>query len=481
MSLGVPPRLRPLLAASLLWSLPSVALPACFVDDLLAFEPVDAGVDAPRCAAAVDCDDHNPCTADDCTSGACTHADVPTGTSCGDGDLCHGVSACDGAGTCSTGTPPVIDDGNPCTADACDPLTGMVTHTITPGCVAPLAHDAAPAPRTQHTAVWTGASMLVWGGSVPGTPAVTATGGRYDPVANAWSPMSTIGAPAPRHSHCAVWTGKRMIVWGGYGVSALETTGGAYDPAADAWTPLANTGAPAGRIGFSCVWTGAELVVWGGTAGAVVLASGGRYDPLTDLWKPLPSGGAPSPRYNHSAVWSGTRMIVWGGNDLFNWHQDGVSFDPAASAWTGPTPTAGAPAAREQHTAVWTGSSMVVWGGFSGGPYLGDGGSLDPAGAAWTALSVTGAPSPRTEHAAVWTGDRMVVWGGCGTDSCKQLYGDGGAWKPGANGGSWQAIAATPGVVPRRGPTAVWTGTAALLWGGKAAQGETDTGAIYYP
>lgn len=458
-----------------------VAYPGCFVDDLLAPEPTDAGMDAPPpgCVAAIDCDDFNPCTVDTCAGGTCTHAAAPQGKNCDDGDLCNGVSTCDGAGTCAAGAPPVVDDGNPCTADACNSLTGAVTHALTPACMAPIAHDAAPSPRTQHTALWTGQHMLVWGGSIPGTPAVTATGGRYDPVANAWSPISASGAPPPRHSHCAVWTGTRMLVWGGYGTSALETTGGAYDPTADAWTSLAVAGAPTGRVGFSCVWTGTELLVWGGTVGATVLGSGGRYDPATDTWQPLPITGAPSQRYNHSAVWTGSRMIVWGGNDLNNWHQDGVSFDPVASTWTGPTP-AGAPAAREQHTALWTGSRMLLWGGFTGGPYLGDGGSLDPS-AAWTALSVIGAPSPRTEHAAVWTGSRMLIWGGCGTDSCKQLYGDGGVWTPDASGGGWQAITATGAVAARRGPTAVWTGSTMLIWGGKTAKGATDTGGIYYP
>jgi hypothetical protein len=42
-----------------------------------------------------------------------------------------------------------------------------------------------------------------------------AIGGRYDPAANLWRPMTLIGAPAGRTSHTAVWTGNEMIVYGG--------------------------------------------------------------------------------------------------------------------------------------------------------------------------------------------------------------------------------------------------------------------------
>src|SRR2546422_1070361 len=48
-----------------------------------------------------------------------------------------------------------------------------------------------------------------------------------------WTPTSTVGAPTGRSLHTAVWTGSRMVVWGG----ANDNTGGVYDPATDSWTP----------------------------------------------------------------------------------------------------------------------------------------------------------------------------------------------------------------------------------------------------
>jgi hypothetical protein len=62
--------------------------------------------------------------------------------------------------------------------------------------------------------------MVVWGGSDGGAP--VDSGARYDPLSDAWTPISPTGAPDGRRDHVAVWTGGLMIVWGGSGF----TTGG---------------------------------------------------------------------------------------------------------------------------------------------------------------------------------------------------------------------------------------------------------------
>jgi len=78
-------------------------------------------------------DDGNPCTTDSCDAQqGIVHTPLTAGWPCPDGDLCNGDEQCDGAGTCQAGTVPIIDDGNSCTADSCDPLTGNVTHPPEP-------------------------------------------------------------------------------------------------------------------------------------------------------------------------------------------------------------------------------------------------------------------------------------------------------------------------------------------------------------
>jgi hypothetical protein len=212
------------------------------------------------------------------------------------------------------------------------------------------------------------------------------------------------------------------------------------------------------------------MLIWGGLATSTPLGSGGAYDPASDTWKAIPTAGAPPPRFSHAAAWTGTQMIVWGGSNFTDWQNNGRVFDPSTASWTGMTSVPGAPTAREGATGVWTGSDFLVWGGWTGGPYENTGGLLSGVGAgnegAWTTTSITGAPAPRGDHVAVWTGKELVVWGGCGGDGCATLYGDGGRFVPGNDGGSWTATATQSALGARRGATGIHTGSSIVIWGG---------------
>src|SRR5439155_26877 len=149
---------------------------------------------------------------------------------------------------------------------------------------APTSTIGAPDGRYYHTAVWTGAEMIVWGGNGPG---FLKTGGRYSPSTDSWIATTTVGAPTARANHTAVWTGTEMIVWGGYRYTTSTTylnTGGRYNPSTDSWIATTTTGVPGGRSFHTAVWTGSEMIVWGGYDGTSSLNGGGRYDPVTNNW-----------------------------------------------------------------------------------------------------------------------------------------------------------------------------------------------------
>ena len=96
-------------------------------------------------------------------------------------------------------------------------VTGAYTLTtsFTPAIWFPTSTTGAPEARTEHTAVWSGSEMIVWGGH-NGSSFPKNTGARFDPVTNTWTPIATAGAPSPRWLHTAVWTGTEMVIWGGY-------------------------------------------------------------------------------------------------------------------------------------------------------------------------------------------------------------------------------------------------------------------------
>ena len=186
------------------------------------------------------------------------------------------------------------------------------TNTADTGGWSATSMSGAPLARHRHTAIWTGGEMIVWGGRafIQGSFAGTDTGGRYDPASDSWSPVNTDGI-SPKEDHTAVWSGNEMIVWGGY-----TDTGGRYDPGTDTWRPTSQDGAPSARTGNVAAWTGSEMIIWGGmTPAGTPLGSGARYNPSTDTWIAMSGDSAPTSRMNAVHLWTGSELIIWGGSD----------------------------------------------------------------------------------------------------------------------------------------------------------------------
>jgi N-acetylneuraminic acid mutarotase len=336
---------------------------------------------------------------------------------------------------------------------------------------------APPDPRDSHVAVWTGTEMIIWGGEDNNSLFIN-TGGKYNPITDAWTNTSTTNAPSARISHTAVWTGNEMIVWGGIDENFLRVnTGGKYNPETDTWTPTTTSNAPDGRNAHTAIWSGSEMIIWGGwDGGGTFFNTGGRYNPATNSWTTTTTANAPEARTNHAAVWTASEMIVWGGTGEFsNGLNTGGKYNPSTNSWT-TTSTINAPDARYDHTAVWSGNEMIVWGGadeFSNP--LDTGGRYNPSTNSWTATTTTNAPQPRTNHTAVWTGGDMIVWGG--SDGFSDRFNTGGKYNPGTN--NWTATSTNNAPDERTAHTTVWTGAEMMVWGGNGFFRDLNTGGRY--
>jgi hypothetical protein len=77
-----------------------------------------------------------------------------------------------------------------------------------------------------------------------------------------------------------------MIVWGGAGVGGTFLSSGArYNPSTDSWTKTNTAGAPAARTDATAVWTGTRMVVWGGFDGNGFVAVLRFLIKLNKLWQ----------------------------------------------------------------------------------------------------------------------------------------------------------------------------------------------------
>lgn len=360
-----------------------------------------------------------------------------------------------------------------------------LSFTIATGSWSAVATAGAPSVRHHASSVWDSVRnrMIVWGG-VNGVTHYN-TGGEYDPGAgNAWSAtdVADMELPVAREQHTAIWTGTTMIVWGGYNTAdAYLDQGGIYLPSGpDHWVETTTTNAPAARRQHSAIWTGTNMIVWGGENGAV-LADGGVYTPPgAEGWAPTQTSGAPSGRKDHTAVWTGTEMIVWGGYDGVTALNTGGRYDPAAAGtWTAVT-TIGAPSARYGHVALWTGTHMLIWGGYNGVAYNNTGGIFDPSGGgSWLTMSTTDALSARQDVGAVWDDFRgqMLLFGG----SNGAALSSGAAFDPLLNRWTIPAMNSSGKPAARLAPLTVWTGTTMVLWGGSSGATDLLSGGRFVP
>jgi hypothetical protein len=114
----------------------------------------------------------------------------------------------------------------------------------------------------------------------------SARGMAYNPVKNSWRLLPAM--PLPRSGFAAVWTGHHVLIWGGlsgrFPTWAPPPHGESYSPAANRWSALPASPLP-GRADPVAVWTGHKMIVWGGTIPRATttrfFTDGAAYTPRT--------------------------------------------------------------------------------------------------------------------------------------------------------------------------------------------------------
>jgi N-acetylneuraminic acid mutarotase len=149
-----------------------------------------------------------------------------------------------------------------------------------------MSSSGAPSVRYEYSAIWTGSEIIIWGGeSSLSYYNYLGDGARYNPASDTWSAISSNGVSSQRRDHTAIWTGSEMIVWGGNDGSDRLDDGARYYPATDSWTAISSKASPVAREAHTAIWTGSEMIVWGGESGWTnYLGEGARYNPVTDIW-----------------------------------------------------------------------------------------------------------------------------------------------------------------------------------------------------
>jgi hypothetical protein len=226
---------------------------------------------------------------------------------------------------------------------------------------------AAPTLRTEASPLWTGSELLVWGGCLDriGECIPTDEGYAFDPSTGTWRELPP--ARRPGASAKAVWTGREAIFLDfGPFREAPRVTGQAYDPDTRTWRTLPPTPIPPASRGETRdgtqVWTGSRLIVWGGGAPrGPGPRAGAAYDPATNTWRRI--ADAPIGLNLASGVWTGDEMLVFGSlldgrNYATTRSSIGAAYDPATDQWRRLPPSRLSPQAT---SAVMAGRRMLAW------------------------------------------------------------------------------------------------------------------------
>jgi hypothetical protein len=389
------------------------------------------------------------------------------------------------------------------------------------------------------TAVWTGSKVIIWGGEeiiVSGSGynayvdyANPTNALVYTPATDQWTIVAGTGAiPEGRRLHSAIWTGSRMLVWGGEKVAWKSqgwggdyiredlNTGASFDPNTGAWTAISTNAAPSKRRGHATVWTGSRMVVQGGardnrssTIGGfgsddVALSStnvfnnGASYNPANDTWSPIRSDSSAPRQAFAQAVWTGSEMFTFGGVDvnyvtsydpnygnLTQWlwvpERTGRSYHLTNDFWTwrgipdGSGPNING---RRYGTLAWTGSEVIACGGEGLNetnyfPYArADGQAYNMSSGTWRTLPA--APlGGGVDSQSTWMGNQLFVSDPAGSARA--------AYSPSSN--SWSVLPNYFGPTPlkQNDPSAIWTGKEMIIWGGLVNGVVSNRGRRYNP
>jgi len=337
------------------------------------------------------------------------------------------------------------------------------------------------APRSEYAAVWTGKKMIVWGGySGMATTALHGDGAAYDPATRTWTKLAA-SPLAGRASPVTVWTGKDMLIFGGSGTCCAYSTGAAYDPATNTWRKLAPIPASLGGnltgSGSYAVWTGKVMLAWGffERSGRQALAAA-TYTPGANSWTTGTAAPARPPLFG-DAFWTGKKMIVWGTSPVG--HLEGLAYDPATEKWSTLPASPLGRSRRDSMLAAWTGRYLLVGGGDTrAGRLQKDAAAYDPATNTWTRL-------PDAPVGFEGNGTAPDIWTGAAVITIEDAIPGGRPLSLDLTAESWSLGPQAP-VPGRQQAHEFWTGSQVLVWGGGVPAGTSccntvKTGYSYTP
>jgi hypothetical protein len=326
--------------------------------------------------------------------------------------------------------------------------------------------------------VWTGTTLLIWGGASTATNKLLGDGAAYNPSTRTWTKLPR-GPLSARADASATWDGTAMLVWGGtthFGRSSnpdrLTSSGAAYNPTTRRWTVLPKGPLPP-RDSATMLWTGKAVVIFGGvTTEGKGSTQGATYQPATGQWTRLPSFPKPArgKPIGTAAAWTGHDLVIvetyetirtfHGGGGSVKGSSRAAAWQEGSSTWEQLPALPPKYALFYQATGVWTGRQVILVGGTYCLPDLpcplqesSEMDAYDPTTRRWSTLP----DSPLVDgDPIVWTGRAVALFAGF-TPATAQVYDP--------RRGAWYKLPHNrKAALSADAELAIWTGKQLLVW-----------------
>ncbi|KAF2602508.1 hypothetical protein F2Q70_00024982 [Brassica cretica] len=246
--------------------------------------------------------------------------------------------------------------------------------------------------------------------------------------------------PQPRSGHTAVNVGKSMVVvFGGLVDKKFLNDIIVYDIENKLWfEPECSGSVSEGKVGPTprafhvAITIDCHMFIFGGRSGGKRLGDFWVLD--TDIWQwsELTSfGDLPTPRdFSAAAAIGNQKIVLCGGWDGKKWLSDVYVMDTMSLEWMELSVSGSLPPPRCGHTATMVEKRLLVFGGRGGGgPIMGDLWALkglideERETPGWTQLKLPGqAPSARCGHTVTSGGHYLLLFGGHGTGGWLSRY-----------------------------------------------------------
>jgi len=334
--------------------------------------------------------------------------------------------------------------------------------------------------------------LFIFGGADTNDDSLS-NGAIYDPRTNRWTLIVIdSNAPSPRRLATAVWTGSSVLVFGGRidTVSAGYSDAAVYDPAADHWLSEPNNSN--GRVGPIGVGSSLFSAFWGGWgANSAVLSGTERFDWSNTTWTAATSTTYSDPGVLAHTAWAftGQYLYLYGGQVNSTTETSAAySYNLLTNTWRSLASTSStlAPSARWGALGVWDGNSFYVWAGRDDSSAKSDGAAWSSG--TWKSMTSTGAPTAR------WAPSRQTGWAFArgsgdlvfigGLDALGNYFNDGARYVENsttAGAGTWTSIPKWPSGENHQWGVAAYVGGALIVWGGHNGTAATATGERWAP